>query len=198
MLSSYLAALSPVGSGSERSAPKLPALEKVLRRKDLNVIELGAGCGIVGISLATFFPHLSKILLTDLPEASEIISKNLSPFTLPLPASSKLAHQVLDWSSPLPPTINSTKWDLVVVADCTYNPDVVPDLVQTLQRLAEGNTEVVVLLAMKVRHESEMVFFDLMPESGFDVKEKCKIPLSVLGGEREEIEIFVFVLGHGK
>lgn len=192
MLSSYLAALSSLCPGPARSAPKLPVLENLLEEKDLNVLELGAGCGIVGISLATFFPHLSKVLLTDLPEASEIISKNLSPSTFPLPASPKLAHQVLDWSSPLPLNINSAKWDLVVVADCTYNPDVVPDLVQTLSRLAEGNRDVVVLLAMKVRHESEMVFFDLMHESGFKMREKCKIPLPVLGGEGEEIETFVF------
>lgn len=79
-----------------------------------------------------------------------------------------------------------------MVADCTYNPDVVPDLVQTLKRLAETNRDVFVLLAMKVRHESEMVFFDLMSESDFAISEKCKIPLPVLGGEGEEIEIFSF------
>jgi len=78
------------------------------------------------------------------------------------------------------------------VADCTYNPDVVPDLVQTLKRLADRNRDVLVALAMKVRHESEMVFFDLIREAGFVVVEKCKFPLPVLEGEGEEIEIFVF------
>lgn len=51
-----------------------------------------------------------------------------------------------------------------------------------------------VLLAMKVRHESEMVFFELMEEGGFVVREKCSLPLPVLGGEAEEIEVFVFGL----
>jgi predicted nicotinamide N-methyase len=197
VLSSYLAALSLQDSSAcSRTIPKLPVLEKALRRKSLGVLELGAGCGIVGISLATAFPQTSTVILTDLPEASEIIEKNLSSSNLLLPIRSKLAHQVLDWSSPLPPNVNSRKWNLVVVADCTYNPDVVPDLVKTLKCLAEGNNGVVVLLAMKVRHESEMVFFDLMEESGFAVRETCKIPLPVLGGEKEEIEIFVF--GYGK
>ena len=81
------------------------------------------------------------------------------------------------------------------MADCTYNPDVVPDLVQTLKRLAQGNDEVLVALAMKVRHESEMVFFELMLESEFVVRERCKIGLPVLGGEGEEIEVFVFGFG---
>jgi predicted nicotinamide N-methyase len=198
VLSSYLSTLSLKSSspGSEYTYPQLPGLEKVLQKKHLNVLELGAGCGIVGISLAATFPQISKVLLTDLPEATEIIEKNLTPSTLPFPTSSKLSHQVLDWSSPLPSKFSSTNWDLVVVADCTYNPDVVPDLVQTLKRLAEGNKGAFVLLAMKVRHESEMVFFDLMSESGFAISEKCKIPLPVLGGEEEEIDIFGF--GYGK
>lgn len=75
----------------------------------------------------------------------------------------------------------------MVVADCTYNPDVVPDLVRTLKRLGD----VMVLLAMKVRHESEMVFFELMGKEGFVVREKCRLLLPVLG-EDEVVEVFVF------
>lgn len=77
-----------------------------------------------------------------------------------------------------------------MVADCTYNPDVVPDLASTLKAVV-GN-ETLVLLAMKVRHDSELIFLDLMAESGFVVDEKFALPLAVLGGEDEEIEIFVF------
>lgn len=85
------------------------------------------------------------------------------------------------------------------MADCTYNPDVVPDLVITLQRLAEENSDLLILLAMKVRHESEMVFFDLMQKGGFAVREKCILPLPVVGDdEGEEIEIYVFGRGCGK
>ena len=70
----------------------------------------------------------------------------------------------------------------------------VPDLVRTLLHIAEMNRDILILLAMKVRHESEMVFFELMGECGFVVLEKCAIPLPVLGGDGEEIEVFVF--GH--
>jgi hypothetical protein len=83
-------------------------------------------------------------------------------------------------------------WDMIAIADCTYNPDVVPDLVTTVKNVANGNEEMLVLLAMKVRHESELVFFELMKNAGFAIREKCAIPLPVLGGEQEEIEIFVF------
>ena len=47
-------------------------------------------------------------------------------------------------------------------------------------------------VAMKVRHESEMVFFDLMSKAGFVVLEKGRVALEVIGGEAEGIEVLVF------
>ncbi|TVY32841.1 UPF0665 family protein [Lachnellula subtilissima] len=194
LLSAYLASTSI--PSSKNSLPPLPSLHKTLSQKDLAIIELGAGCGIVGITLSTLFrKQVSQILLTDLPEASEILTQNLSfenSNSNPNNNPRRISHQVLDWSSPLPQDVRATKWDMAVVADCTYNPDVVPDLVQTLKRLGETSSEMLVLLAMKVRHDSEMVFFELMAEGGFVVLEKCKLPLPLLGGEGEEIEVFVF------
>ncbi|KAA8576865.1 hypothetical protein EYC84_006909 [Monilinia fructicola] len=158
VLSSYLSSLR----GSSAPGGSLPTLEKFLgTQQDLNILELGAGCGIVGITLATlFFDKISKILLTDLPEASEILEKNLDTMASKSDALlCSYSHQVLDWFEPLPESVRGERWELVVVADCTYNPDVVPDLVLTLKRVREGNKGVLVLLAMKVRHDSEMIFF---------------------------------------
>ncbi|RDW71791.1 hypothetical protein BP5796_07825 [Coleophoma crateriformis] len=196
VLSSYLSFFSPLSSesGEVYSPPELLLLQTTLQKEEFQVLELGAGCGIVGISLATFFPEAKQVILTDLPEASEILTHNVS--LLPSPTNFKVSHQVLDWSLPLPTNIQSTRWDLILVADCTYNPDVVPDLVKALGRLTEpGKAEALVVVAMKVRHESEAVFFDLMQDAGFVVKEKAKVPLEVLGADREEIEIFGFMRG---
>ncbi|CAG8972817.1 hypothetical protein HYALB_00007742 [Hymenoscyphus albidus] len=199
-LSSYLHTISPLSSTSTTSS-KLPVLEKLLQEKsELNIIELGAGCGIVSLTLHHHFPQISNSILTDLPEASEILSHNISHLSIPDSPSrnftTTLKHEVLDWSQPLPSFAAEKKWDLVMVADCTYNPDVVPHLVKTLKELTseEGGKEGkgLVCAAMKVRHESEMVFFDLMTEARFEVLGKCRIPIGVLGGEGEEIEIFVF------
>ncbi|KAH8598881.1 putative methyltransferase-domain-containing protein [Bisporella sp. PMI_857] len=187
VLSSYLATISTTKSEQSR----LPHLQKTLEKKNLNILELGAGCGIVGITLSTYFPS-SQVLLTDLPEATSILTRNLS--LLPSSISHAIAQQVLDWSSPLPSQVQAERWDLVVVADCTYNPDVVPDLVTTLGRISDGNREVELLLAMKVRHESEAVFFELMEKGGWEVREKAILPLPVLGWKDEEIEVYLFKL----
>ncbi|KAL2062864.1 hypothetical protein VTL71DRAFT_5936 [Oculimacula yallundae] len=185
VLSAYLSVQMKTAQTSS-SLPELPILQGQLSKPDLNVLELGAGCGIVGITLRQLLPNISQMILTDLPEATSILTHNIA-LCSPVPS-----HSVLDWSVPLPSEIASTKWNLVLIADCTYNPDVVPDLVNTLGRLADGNEDLMVLLAMKVRHSSEAVFFALMEEGGWIVKESIKLPLPVLGGEDEEIEIFVF------
>ena len=185
VLSAYLSTILS-GIPSSKALPKLPFLETILSKPELNVLELGAGCGIVGITLFQLLPGISKMILTDLPEATSILTHNIS-LCSPAPQ-----HSVLDWSQPLPAPVVSTRWNLVLIADCTYNPDVVPDLVQTLGRLADCNKDLIVLLAMKVRHASEAVFFTLMKEGGWVIRESIKLPLPVLVGEEEEIEIFIF------
>jgi methylase of polypeptide subunit release factors len=75
------------------------------------ILELGAGCGIVGIAIAQVLTE-TDVILTDLPEAH-------------LAKESTLAFQVLDWDVELPANLQtpSSSLDLVIAADCTYNSD---------------------------------------------------------------------------
>jgi hypothetical protein len=52
-----------------------------------------------------------------------------------------------------------------------------PALVQTLKRLAIVSPEAVVAIAMKMRHSSEEIFFDLMSAAGFQQTTKLDFPL---------------------
>jgi len=158
------------------------------------VLELGAGCGIVGITVAKRFPK-ANVLLTDLPDAEDIARHNISANVTQFknqPSPANIEYQNLDWEEPLPNNICNGDLDVVLVADCTYNPDVVPHLVKTLADIVKHNLEVVILLAMKVRHNSEMVFFDLMEEKHMIVLDKLVLPLPLLGQEAEEIEVYLF------
>ncbi|KAH7072935.1 putative methyltransferase-domain-containing protein [Paraphoma chrysanthemicola] len=142
----------------------------------LQVLELGTGCGMVGISLATIVPG-ANVLLTDLAEAREIVERNIRESRLAKGAN--VTFQELDWDEEMPSTIKekSSPLDMVVAADCTYNSDSSPALVNTLQRLAEISPQVQVAIAMKMRHSSEEVFFDLMAEAGFHEVAKLDFPL---------------------
>jgi hypothetical protein len=52
-----------------------------------------------------------------------------------------------------------------------------PALVDTLCRLAKLSPKVKVAIAMKMRHSSEEVFFDLMAAAGFEETAKFDYPL---------------------
>ncbi|RMZ74188.1 UPF0665 family [Pyrenophora seminiperda CCB06] len=105
----------------------------------LHFLELGTGCGIVGITLAQVFPN-AKVLLTDLPLAQEIAQRNIGQTSKAF--NSSLEFLELDWDVDL-----------------------------------ESHPNVIVAIAMKMRHSSEQVFFGLMQAAGFTETAKLEFPL---------------------
>jgi methylase of polypeptide subunit release factors len=95
------------------------ALLPVHRAARLRVLELGTGCGMVGITIASIMDG-AHVLLTDLSEAQEIVERNI--LRAHTAKGSTLAFQELDWDAELPSDLSS-HLDLVIAADCTYNPD---------------------------------------------------------------------------
>ncbi|KAJ5543228.1 hypothetical protein N7535_005657 [Penicillium sp. DV-2018c] len=166
------------------------ALKQVLttsRNTPLQVVELGAGCGIVGIALAQILPNCS-VLLTDLPEVREIITRNINAAQ---PATtSSLRYQDLDWDDP-PGNLCSMPIDLILVSDCTYNSDSLPALVSALDRLIRTSPEAIILVALKRRHDSETVFFELMESAGF-AAEKDSLLIPSQHDEEDEIEFYCY------
>lgn len=176
-------------------AEGIPLVEQTISAatfKRLHVIELGSGCGIVGITLAQTVPDC-HVLLTDLPEAAEIAQKNINNV---FPAmGSSVSFQPLNWENPLPKTIQAKTYDLIMLADCTYNSDSSPALVRTLSALQKKSPKAVILVAMKIRHSSEDIFFDLMKQAMFIEASHMKIQLPVSDEVREKVEVYVF---HGE
>lgn len=156
------------------SPKSLKSLLDIAQFELVNVIELGSGCGLVGIALATL-RHKCHILLTDLPDAMDILGYNILRSK---PASeSKIEHMVLDWAEPLPATITEQQYDLILVSECTYNEISIPALVKTISALAAKSPAAIIVLATKVRHFSERVFFDIMSDTGFVELEHRSIEL---------------------
>ncbi|KAJ5465129.1 uncharacterized protein N7458_000815 [Penicillium daleae] len=178
--------LEQVIMGAEKS---MPALGQLLNsgKSSLQVVELGAGCGIVGIALATMLANC-EVLLTDLPEVSEIVTRNINEASPKSSASIKF--QTLDWDEPTP-NLTRGPIDLILVSDCTYNADSLPALVSVLDRLVRGSPGAMVLVALKRRHESEAVFFDLMRGAGF-TSLQTKVPLPAQWGQVDQIEMYCY------
>ncbi|KAK4126811.1 hypothetical protein N657DRAFT_565224 [Parathielavia appendiculata] len=180
--------------------------------RSLNVLELGCGVGVMGIGLARILSlrrakHTPHILMTDLPEAEEKARANIARQGESLAGgSANLNFEPLDWhdgeKGVLGEKAASRAWDLVVLCDCTYNTDTLPPLVKTLsalhshsaRRSADGRCHVrtEVLVATKPRHSSEMIFFDLMSDDGWTVREQTALSLPLLDGEGQTVEVYMF------
>jgi predicted nicotinamide N-methyase len=164
----------------------------------LRVLELGSGCGIVGIGLAQIIPNCD-VLLTDLPEAQDILARNVECSS---PAkSSRVSACILDWEEDLPKAILKRVHDAILVSDCTYNTDTIPALVSTLSKLSSISPQAVISLATKVRHSSEAEFFTLMEDAQFSIDALDSINLPTLApdndGDNETVEIYVFRRNRG-
>jgi Lysine methyltransferase len=173
--------------------PRLQALLSAKRTSPLNVIELGAGCGIAGIGLAQMIPDCS-VYLTDLPEAQDILQKNID---IAKPAQgSSLRMGLLEWGTQTPSEMLNSRIDLILISDCTYNADSCSALVQTLVSLAQHSKGLKILLAMKRRHDAEAVFEYMLERNGFQAVESTKLTVphreSETDPSRPVVEIYLY------
>jgi len=155
----------------------LPLLEYVLisaTYRRLHVLELGAGCGTVGISIGQSIPDCD-VLLTDLPEVTELIEANIARMRPAM--SSRVRFQPLDWLQPLPLPLQDRKNDLIVVSECTYNVDTLEPLVGMLLTLLVRSPKAVIVVCTKTRHSSEAAFFGLMKNAGLIEEGSMRLPL---------------------
>lgn len=164
----------------------LPRLQELLTRdttQSLKVLELGAGCGLVGISLAQM--RKCKVLLTDLEDAQDILKTNLD---CAKPASgSTLESAVLQWGEGIN-GFKDAKFDLVLVSDCIYNPDSSVLLAQTLKDVTNHNPNIVIFVAFKRRHNADEVFFEHVANTSLHISEHARVSLPHLMTEHDESE----------
>lgn len=158
-------------------------------KKAVRAVELGAGCGIVGIALAQMLPRCT-VTLTDLPEVDEILSRNIQAARLA--PGSALDFHVLDWDEKPIDDVFGETLDLILVSDCTYNADSLPALVRVLAYLTNVSPHALVLVSLKRRHESEAVFFELMQAASFAILEQTGVSLPAPYSETDSIEMYAF------
>lgn len=183
-----------------------------VNKDPLRILELGSGVGILGIGLAKIMFEASKadsmvtafrqatVLLTDLPEAEERARANIELADVGFPKSDYLEYANLDWldgeKGKFGADLNSKRYDLIMLSDCTYNVDMLPALVGTLTALQAATRQKTqrVLLTKKTRHQSEELLFDLLKDAGWRML--CggahAVRLPVLDGDEQTIEVFLF------
>ena len=181
------------------SQPKvLPALLAQLGRPKLKAIELGSGCGTVGLQIARLYPN-SEVLLTDLADGMTVLDYNISKARC-ANRKSRVTSAVLDWDNGPHETIDrARRFDLIVVSDCTYNADSLPALVRTIGILFEVSPAALLIVSMKIRHESEAIFHDLIAGAQLEQINHSVVPLpdkirDSIGQPVEEAHIYLYRL----
>ncbi|KAI0542619.1 putative methyltransferase-domain-containing protein [Xylaria digitata] len=126
-----------------------------IEKESFNVLELGSGVGILGLTIAGILPKAAaaqdqtlknaRVLLTDLEEAEERARSNIARAETILARNLTedirvtTEYENLDWDEGREGRFGSlaaaTPWDVVVLSDCTYNVDSLPALVGTLSAL---------------------------------------------------------------
>ncbi|CAO1596452.1 hypothetical protein XANCAGTX0491_000297 [Xanthoria calcicola] len=144
------------------------------------VLELGSGCGTVGLAFG--IRSDCRLLLTDVDDnaltyARQNARRSRDTF------NSVWECLALDWSEPDRLKLDRPL-DFIIASECIYNPDSIPDLVRTMSslvrqsnRLKEGSPPPQIVVSTKVRHSSEAAFFDLMKESNYEAKQHVSVPV---------------------
>ncbi|KAJ2722536.1 hypothetical protein GGI07_003243 [Coemansia sp. Benny D115] len=113
--------------------------------QDLTVVELGSGCGLVGLVLHQLGAR--RVVLTDQLRMQKLLNRNiemnrLKPRGKPAIVGELLATEYR-WGEGAPedPRVLSTPVDVIVASDCVYHESVAPLLVQTLVAVCESRRD---------------------------------------------------------
>ena len=63
----------------------------------MRILELGSGCGIVGLALSSLLQRPAHVLLTDLPEAMDILRRNITENEPNFRGKGNVEAKVLNW-----------------------------------------------------------------------------------------------------
>mmetsp|Transcript_36406 Transcript_36406/g.102843 ORF Transcript_36406/g.102843 Transcript_36406/m.102843 type:complete len:218 (-) Transcript_36406:8-661(-) len=102
--------------------------------KGWKVLELGSGCGYVGLALAA---DGAEVMLTDMQPLHPLLRINTE---LALEAGYFVRHCTLDWCQPVPPNLRAD-YDLVIGCDLLYDSASPSALLGILQQFVTGDTE---------------------------------------------------------
>lgn len=135
------------------------------------IIELGAGCGLVSLSIEQALGNTSKaVIATDLPE---VVATTLEE-TLGAHASDKsiIRSEPLEWGNEadargLLAKVQDRQGLWILAADVLYNPSSHAPFLQTLCDLCADFQQRTVTIAYRPRTTGDDAFFDLASNRGF-------------------------------
>ncbi|BAM40591.1 ankyrin repeat containing protein [Theileria orientalis strain Shintoku] len=135
-----------------------------------SVLELGAGCGLLGIALWVACEHHGqlpgKLTLTDLSERTlGNIRHNLALNGLSAGPKSREDADVDNYGNQYSSPRGEEKYDVIIASDLVYDRDLVKPLVNVIDQLLEG----LFLYTYKVSRDGADLFVEELKKAGFVV-----------------------------
>ncbi|KAI0766645.1 putative methyltransferase-domain-containing protein [Trametes elegans] len=164
-----------------------------------NIVELGAGTGIVSLTLGALRSLYARgkdgyIMTTDLESAMPLLEHNVSVNSaLFTTAATRPRPLVLDWDvEELPACVRGVEsgFDAIVMADVTYNTASFPSLARTLAsliRLSPPSKPPTVVLGYKERDPGERTLWEMTKDIGINLEKIGEIQGA--GGQAVEVWI---------
>ncbi|KAG2127567.1 putative methyltransferase-domain-containing protein [Suillus bovinus] len=183
------------------NATLVSKVKNTLFASKCDVLELGAGTGVVAIVLGILQRFNSpiiagKIITTDLPSAQPLLQSNISS-NLSLYHPGNVPEGVtLDWNEPdISTQVASfvSGIDVIVMADVTYNAASFYSLIETLSRLIIFSMSIapakppLIILGYKERDVAERTLWEMTKKIGIHFEEVAQIP----GAEGKPVEVWV-------
>ncbi|KAF6753061.1 putative methyltransferase-domain-containing protein [Ephemerocybe angulata] len=170
-------------------------LKDILNSPDaINVLELGAGVGIVALVLAALRSRLAnaddKILTTDLESALPLLNHTIEFNASAISPRISVKTGVLDWDESLAEQLpEQESFDLVVMADVAYNHDSFSSLVKILSGLQtmDPAKRPCFVLGYKERDAAERTLWELTEAVGIKFVQIGSVPGHAAGDAPVEI-----------
>ena len=151
------------------------------------IIEIGAGTGLAGLSLAALWPR-ALVYLTDVDEALEELQRNLELNEKVL-GKDRVRVRSCDWTRCRDEAVlKEFSFDLVVATDCVWLGDLVQPFVETLQVIFEKNPKCTCLMSHQHRTTRvDDLLFGLLHEKHIQSR---LVPLLPMEPGRKKIDMY--------
>ncbi|KHJ32454.1 putative n2n2-dimethylguanosine trna methyl transferase [Erysiphe necator] len=121
---------------------------------EARILELGAGVGLVGLSVAMGCQINKPIYITDQENMMDLMRKNIKINGL----ESMAQELVLEWGNPLPDEVLKRQPNLILAADCVYFEPSFPLLLTTLKDLSNLSSDTIIYFCFKKRRKADIRF----------------------------------------
>ncbi|CAF1386076.1 unnamed protein product [Adineta steineri] len=130
-------------------------MKRIHLLENKRIIELGAGSGLLGLTLLKYSDKILSYTFTDYsPMILNLLRQNALLNFSEYQIDEKMKIEELDWNQYSIENNHHNCFDCILAADVVYDPSVIENLVKTIRILLQKNQQCTAYIANAIRNES--------------------------------------------